>query len=51
MLNLVRANVSEHTAMRLTRHRTRRVFDRYDAVSGADLAQAVRKLARKPSDG
>jgi hypothetical protein len=43
--NLVRAGVSETIAMRLTGHRTRSIFDRYDITSGADLREAVGKLA------
>jgi len=31
--------------MLVTGHRTRSVFDRYDAASGADLAGAVRELS------
>ena len=41
---LVCANVSDTIAMKLTRHKTRSVFDRYDITSEADLADASRRL-------
>ena len=45
--NLVRSGVSEHIAMKLTGHKTRAVFQRYDIVDTADLREAVQKLGRR----
>jgi site-specific recombinase XerD len=44
--NLTRAGVTETVAMRITGHKTRSVFDRYDITSEADLAEAAQKLER-----
>src|SRR5690606_1881546 len=43
--NLVNAGVPEKTAMLLTGHKTREVFDRYNIVSPTETAGAVAKLS------
>ena len=45
----MRAGVNEKVAMALAGFKTRNVFDRYNIVSEADLAEGVRKLAERSS--
>jgi integrase len=41
---LIRSGVDEHTAMKISGHKTRSIFARYDIVSLDDLRAATRKL-------
>jgi integrase len=45
--NLIRAGVHQSVAMKISVHRTNGVFDRYNIIDEADLADAARKLDEK----
>ena len=44
--NMVRAGISEKIAMRISGHKSRSVFDRYDTINEQDITEAASKMDR-----
>jgi integrase len=49
--NMIRRGISEVVAMRISGHKTRSIFDRYNVTSESDLADAARKIEQGRAKG